>query len=158
MINEIKFKGRRKDNFDLVYGCYLFDNSYGYARSNHLIFPFDKIAELSTMLFAPANGDIKRFTGKCYEVIPETVKQFIGEKDKNGKDIYVSDTVKYFNSDGNDYAIHKVMWDRYKMGYVLSQEGLEERDNGCWMRDWDPQRTEIIDDISISGKNEEQNN
>ena len=63
--------------------------------------------------------------------------------DKNGDFIYEGSLVRYWSIDGKSSCIHKVMWDNQKMGYVLSQEGLEI-DDGLWMRDWSPHRAEVI--------------
>ena len=86
-----KYRGLTKEG-KWVYGCYLFDNSYGENRSVHLIFPFEKIAQLTTILHTPAEGEIKRFTGECYQVIPESVGQSLSV---NNKKFYVGDIVKF---------------------------------------------------------------
>jgi len=71
------------------------------------------------------------------------VEKSVGRKDKNKIEIYQNDKVKYWNLDFTDYAVHRVMWDDNKIGWVLSQERLA-KDNMKWMRDWSPSRGEVI--------------
>ena len=79
------------------------------------------------------------------------VERSIGRKDKNKIKIYQNDKIKYWNINFTDYAIHRVMWDDNKIGWVLSQESLL-KDNLLWMRDWDPSRAEVVGHIHNKGK------
>ena len=72
MNREIKFRGKRVDNGSWVYGYY-------YAKWNtktHIIHSSDKECKESD---------------RQYSVIPSTVGQFTGLKDKNGVEIYEGD-------------------------------------------------------------------
>lgn len=90
MNREILFRGKREDNKEWVYGYLVKSEDYIFDYSERIDIPY---------VIPIDNFNLKDY--REYRVIPETVSQYTGLEDKNGKNIFEGDMLKsYYDKPG----------------------------------------------------------
>ena len=110
-MREIKYRGQRLASGHWLYGS-LINNACFYTKTGE---PEYAIFDSNFYEKYTCYEDVAQVLDDC-EVIPDTIGQFTGLQDCEGKDIYESDIIGYRNIKGDIVCQKEVKWGTFNIG------------------------------------------
>lgn len=176
-MREILFRGKRIDNEEWVFGSLLIDgeahkpaSKENLSFSKHYIVPETDVENIQTRF----NDGAFYLNTIAYHIIPETIGQFTGLNDKNGKKIFEGDIIQYSIEEDQAVFVSDVKFGEFNpdggallntnVGFyveLVDQEGKRtymRKDIGYWVKF---RGVEIIGNIhdnpELLGRTEDEN-
>lgn len=124
MKREIKFRGKMVDSVGWVYGSYHWSADSKY----HYILNLEKFNDRPHKNNVKGLDEMCLFKTEVHNIIPESVGQYTGLTDKNGKDIYEGDV----DQDGGRVFYNESIA-RFQIDYGGDIDIADMEDVGEWM-------------------------
>lgn len=122
MKREIKFRGKRIDNREWVYGNLIIEDGKCYISTGPLGIALDENYQANSYGYPPSSSDFH--ITNIHEVIPETICQFTGLLDQKKVKIYEGDIFQYHKHDGFPDFTKEVLFMMGCFGYVATSKNM----------------------------------